>query len=111
VSIQQYALNRSKTFFHDAVVFTPERWLPSAQDPKSPFYNDVRKAVQPFSVGPRSCMGKDLAWAELRLVLAHLLWAFDIEEKDDGSLVWEHLRTFLLVEKRPIELLLGERKL
>ncbi|KAF1963157.1 isotrichodermin C-15 hydroxylase [Byssothecium circinans] len=106
VSIQQYALNRSAKLFHNPASFAPERWLDTA--PSSPYHNDDRKAVQPFSVGPRACIGQNLAWAELRLILAGLLYAFDIEEKEGGALPWENLRTFLLVEKRPLELRLKE---
>lgn len=40
-------------FFKDAEVFVPERWL---GDPK--YADDKRVAVQPFSVGPRNCIGK-----------------------------------------------------
>jgi hypothetical protein len=50
-----------------------------------------------------------LAWAELRLIVAGILCVFDIEEKDGGALPWEELRTFLLVEKRPLEMVLKER--
>lgn len=48
-------------------------------------------------------MGQHLAWAEMRLILAKLLWAFDFAAADGKPLKWESLRTFLLVEKRPIE--------
>ncbi|RWA09278.1 hypothetical protein EKO27_g5848 [Xylaria grammica] len=103
VSIQQYTLNRDPSYFSSATSFLPERWLPdenSNQD--SPFYNDHRDAVQPFSVGPRSCLGEHLARAELRLVLAKLVWKFNFSAPKGKVLEWEQLRTFLLVEKRPI---------
>jgi len=55
-------------------------------------------------------MGKNLAWAEMRLVLARLLLAFDLEAA--GTPVkWENLRTFLLVEKKAITLRIRERDL
>ncbi|KAI1292700.1 hypothetical protein F5Y03DRAFT_17782 [Xylaria venustula] len=65
-------------------------------DPHSPFYNDKRDAFQPFS------LGQHLAWAELRLVLAKLIWMFDFTAVSGQSLEWEQLRTFLVVEKKPI---------
>jgi len=57
----------------------PERWLPQAREETSQFFNDQREAFQPFSLGPRSCIGRNLGWAEMRLIVARLLWAFDIE--------------------------------
>lgn len=75
----------------------------------SPFAEDQRAAVQPFSVGPRNCMGRHLAWAEMRLVLGRIVWAFDVESTGT-SLKWEELRTFLLVEKKPLEIRLRLRK-
>ncbi|KAL7793172.1 cytochrome P450 [Trichoderma ceciliae] len=104
VSIQAYAMNRDPTRFHSATSFVPERWLPDARtDPESPFFHDRLQAVQPFSDGPRACLGQHLAWAEMRLILSKLLWVFDFEVVEDRKMRWEDLRTFLLVEKKPIE--------
>ncbi|KAI1498014.1 cytochrome P450 [Biscogniauxia marginata] len=111
VSIQAYTMNRDPVYFHAASSFLPERWLPEAiTDPKSPFFADQRQAVQPFSIGPRSCMGQHLALAELRLIMAKLLWAFDFEAIEGKRRRWEDLRTFLLVEKKPIEVIIRPRK-
>jgi cytochrome P450 len=107
VSIQAYAMSRDRQYWHLSESYLPERWLPESQnDPKSPFFGDKRQALQPFSVGPRSCMGQHLAWAEMRLILAKLFWNFDFAAPEDKAkwLRWEDLRTFLLVEKRPVHL-------
>jgi hypothetical protein len=48
-------------------------------------------------------MGRHLAWAELRLMITRLLWAFDLEATGE-VLFWDQLRTFLLVEKKPPEI-------
>ncbi|RAO73396.1 uncharacterized protein BHQ10_009408 [Talaromyces amestolkiae] len=104
LSLQPYSLYRNAEKFHLATTFIPERWLPAAStDPDSPFFQDERASVQPFSAGPRSCMGIHLAWAEMRLILAKLLLVFDVEAVQGKRLRWEDLRTFLLVEKRPLE--------
>ncbi|QKX64111.1 uncharacterized protein TRUGW13939_11284 [Talaromyces rugulosus] len=101
VSLQPYSLYRDPKKFHQATTFIPERWLPI--QPSSPFFRDDRSAVQPFSMGTRSCMGVYIAWAEMRLILAKLLFEFDFECIHEKQLRWEELRTFLLVEKRPLE--------
>jgi cytochrome P450 len=109
VSISQYAMNRDPFLFHDVAAFHPERWLPEGKVSTSPFCKDRRDCLQPFSVGPRSCIGKKTAYAEMRLILAKILWEFDIEERVGGAIDWASLRTFLLVEKLPIEVKLSLR--
>lgn len=110
VSIQAWALNRDPKYFHDPTSFVPERWLHEASiDPDSPYYHDQRQAIEPFSTGPRSCMGQHLAWAEMRLILSKVLFAFDMEAVAGKQFRWEELRTFLLVEKRPLDVRLKSR--
>ncbi|KAF5703768.1 cytochrome P450 monooxygenase [Fusarium globosum] len=74
VGIHQWSTFRSAENFHDPDVFHPERWL---GDPR--FAADQKDAFQPFSHGPRNCLGRNLAYAEMRLILARLLWNFDLE--------------------------------
>ena len=53
VGISQWAANRSKVNFRDPEKFIPERWL------GDPLYaDDQRSAAQPFSIGPRNCIGQ-----------------------------------------------------
>ncbi|KAI9149656.1 Trichothecene C-4 hydroxylase [Paramyrothecium foliicola] len=88
--------------WHKPELFLPERWLPEAKkDESSPYYNDRRNALQPFSVGPRSCIGRDMAGQEMRLILARLLWNFDLElcpESND----WNDQKTHYLWEKHQL---------
>ena len=80
VALQQYAACRSDLNFRRPTEFLPQRWL---ADPE--FAHDRRAASQPFSVGPRNCIGRQLAYAEMRLILARILWRFDME-LDWGSM-------------------------
>lgn len=71
-------MNRDGRYFHRPESFLPERWLAECgADLESPFFGDRREALRPFSVGPWSCVGQHLAWAEMRLILARLLWTLD----------------------------------
>ncbi|KUI72201.1 Isotrichodermin C-15 hydroxylase [Cytospora mali] len=45
----------------------------------------------------------------LRLTMAKLLWNFDMEAVPDKRLRWEDMRTFLLVEKKPVLVRMGAR--
>jgi len=112
VSITFNAMHREPTSFHAATEFHPERWLSkSTENSESPFYHDKRHAWQPFTLGPHVCIGQNLAWAEMRLTLAKVLWSFDLEAPADKSkhVLWESLRVFLLIEKKPIAVVVKPR--
>ncbi|KAF6802336.1 benzoate 4-monooxygenase cytochrome P450 [Colletotrichum musicola] len=79
VGVHHSSAGLSPSNFAQPESFAPERWLPSiAQDPSSAFYADKRDAMQPFSYGPRNCVGKHLAYNEMRVIMARLLWEFDM---------------------------------
>ncbi|KAJ5623733.1 hypothetical protein N7510_000042 [Penicillium lagena] len=110
VSIHQSAAYCSPLNFHRPEEFLPERWLPSAgEDASSPFCNDNRDVLQPFSIGPRNCIGRNLANAEMRMILARVLWNFDLELCAESS-DWKEQRSFLLWEKGPLMCVLKKRK-
>lgn len=79
----------------DAHKFLPERWFSDADLRHA---NDDKAMFEPFMVGPRSCMGKNLAWAELKLILAKMIWSFDLElsEKNQGD--WTDQKVYLINE-------------
>ncbi|XXG94034.1 hypothetical protein Hte_000285 [Hypoxylon texense] len=71
---------RSEKYFADPLSYRPQRWLPPTH-PKyeAKYADDQLKSVWPFSLGPRSCPGKESAWVQMRLFLAKVLWSFDVE--------------------------------
>jgi len=73
VCVAPWPMFTSAANFSDPLSFIPERWL------GDPLYaHDDRFAFQPFSSGPRNCIGKNLAYAEMRLVMAKMVWNFDL---------------------------------
>ncbi|KAL1595171.1 hypothetical protein SLS60_009859 [Paraconiothyrium brasiliense] len=55
VSIAHYAAYHSASNFRDPDSFVPERWLPEGQQE---YGSDNKEVVNPFSYGPRNCLGK-----------------------------------------------------
>ncbi|TLD29184.1 hypothetical protein PspLS_04028 [Pyricularia sp. CBS 133598] len=100
VSIYQWATHHNPNNFANPDTFAPERWLPRSHPLyDSRYANDNKTAFRPFAVGPRDCIGKNLAYSEMRLVTARLLWNFDIalvEGQDDWI---KRQRVFQLIEK------------
>ena len=78
VGIHHYSAYRSAHNFYRPNDYLPERWLASQRD-REPFASDKRSSLQPFAFGPRNCLGKNLARAELRLILTKLLWNYDLD--------------------------------
>ncbi|PGH23595.1 hypothetical protein AJ80_02376 [Polytolypa hystricis UAMH7299] len=78
VGVNHFSASRHPENFHCPDEFLPERWLRESRNTSS-IDKDEKAAMQPFSYGPRGCIGRNLAWAEMRLVIAKLLWRFDLE--------------------------------
>jgi cytochrome P450 len=81
VSVQTsvFALNRHPHYYHDPLHYRPQRWL-AHRHPLSDtaFKNDNLKAFFSFSLGPRICLCREVAWMQGRLFIAKVLWSFDI---------------------------------
>ncbi|KAI0187910.1 cytochrome P450 [Xylaria flabelliformis] len=88
VAVAPWVSTHSSLNFHEPDTFHPERWL--GKDEK--FSKDHLNASLPFGTGPRVCMGKNLAYLEMLLITAHILWNFDLEldfeEHRDRNDVW-----------------------
>ncbi|KAK4210842.1 cytochrome protein [Rhypophila decipiens] len=76
-----YTVTHDEQYFPDPYKFDPERWL----DPES---KSVKEASQPFSLGPRGCLGQNFAIMEVNQILAKMIFRYDWEAVDD-SLNWQ----------------------
>jgi cytochrome P450 len=96
MSVSQYSSYLSEANFKNAGRFVPERWLGSPE-----YSDDKLECVQPFSVGPRNCIGQNLALHEIRLVIACVMHAFDIELCPEFQ-NWSDQKIFALWEKKQL---------
>ncbi|RYP69564.1 hypothetical protein DL771_006079 [Monosporascus sp. 5C6A] len=96
VSVHHYSTYHSPANFKNPDTFVPERWL---GDPA--YAADARDSHQPFSWGPRNCLGQNMAMHEMRLILATLLFTFDLELCDE-SRDWTEQQSFALWRKNPL---------
>ncbi|KAL0933325.1 isotrichodermin C-15 hydroxylase [Colletotrichum truncatum] len=78
VEVQQWAANHTKGNWSDPFAFKPERFINRDKESR-----DNLDALQAFSVGPRNCIGQNLAYAEMRLILARVIFDFDITYAGD----------------------------
>lgn len=106
VGIPCYAMFRSSTNFSSPEEFLPGRWL--HRNESSPYSKDRQEAYHPFSMGPHGCLGQQLAWVELRVILARLLWNFDMEVPEGGKpLKWTDQKIFWAWDKKPVNVALS----
>ncbi|KIW08466.1 uncharacterized protein PV09_01369 [Verruconis gallopava] len=105
VGIPHFAAFRSARNFADPDAFHPERWLPNRP---VEFETDRRAAFQPFSAGPRNCLGMNLAYAELRLLLGRLFYEFNFALVDEESR-WDDQKAYMLYRKPPLMLHVAPR--
>ncbi|KAL4966559.1 cytochrome P450 [Aspergillus stella-maris] len=67
-----FTVTHDEKNFPDPFRFDPERWLDASRP-------DVKEASQPFSLGPRGCLGRNFALMEINQILAKLVFRYDWE--------------------------------
>jgi cytochrome P450 len=82
VSVHTMTIMRDERFFSKPDKFIPERWI-DEERPKD--FNHDTRAFVPFTVGQYACLGKNLAFQEIRLFVSRVLREFDITYPKDYS--------------------------
>jgi cytochrome P450 len=77
-----YAMGRLKRIWgKDSLEFKPERWISDkGQIIHEPSYKFIA-----FNAGPRSCLGKDISFVQMKMVAAAMLWNFRIQVVEGHS--------------------------
>lgn len=77
ISQLNYCVHNDSTIFPKPLEYHPERWIEAIDQ-------GIRldRYLVSFGKGSRSCLGINLAWAELYLGLAYTLSSFDMEIVD-----------------------------
>jgi cytochrome P450 len=101
-------------------MFLPERWLskdlreklePDLFNDKAPYALN-QTAFLPFSYGPANCVGKQLAYVEMRMTLCHLLHRFTLKFAP-GYNPWQYEENYhdhYIVVKGPLPVVLESRQ-
>ncbi|CRG86026.1 Cytochrome P450 67 [Talaromyces islandicus] len=77
VSTPTYAIHRDPRYFVQPDVFLPQRWSSQSH------LLLKQEAFNPFLVGPHSCVGKQLAMMEIRILVAVLVRSFIFHFPED----------------------------
>ena len=82
ISVPVYSLHHNEDYFPDSFSYKPERWIVS-MEPDIPGVTEAeveraQSAYHPFGVGRSSCVGRHLAYQEMTILLARIIWLFDM---------------------------------
>ncbi|KIX98879.1 uncharacterized protein Z520_05340 [Fonsecaea multimorphosa CBS 102226] len=81
LSVPSYTIHHSKEIWGaDADEFVPERWSEKRLTPRQ------KEAFIPFSVGPRACVGRNVAEMELKCMVASIFRNFEFRDEHEGPL-------------------------
>ncbi|KAF5357017.1 hypothetical protein D9756_006535 [Leucocoprinus leucothites] len=81
LSVPSYTIHRDPAVWgEDVEAYRPERWFEGDQV-------EIQKTFNPFSVGPRACVGRNLASLELLIIIASIVRRYDfVLENPDQKL-------------------------
>lgn len=74
-----YAIQRQEKYFRNALLYEPERWIDQDLLNNGEISTATHPAFAPFSLGPRGCPAKAMAYAEMMVTLARMVFALDIQ--------------------------------
>ncbi|KAI4239991.1 MAG: hypothetical protein L6R40_005423 [Gallowayella cf. fulva] len=99
LSVPTYTIHHSTSVWGpDADSFNPDRWAPGT-------ITDRQKgSFIPFSVGPRACVGRNVAQMELALIVSTVIKGFVFELREEGM---ETREGFL---RKPVRCRVGMRR-
>lgn len=77
VGVPTWSHHRREDVYPEPQVFKPERWLVDEEE-----LQRLRSCHFPFSIGPRGCIGKNMAYSSIHLIVARLAFQFDIDSRE-----------------------------
>ena len=78
VGVSAYAIHHNECYYPDSFKFHPERWLGDKERVRR-----AKNAFFTFGAGSYNCIGKNVAISASKLVLAKLLYAYDVRAAND----------------------------
>lgn len=77
-AVGTYAIHHNHIYFPEPFKYRPERWLKDEISTADTLQR-AKTAFNPFSTGPRNCVAMNLAYMELTLTVARVLWLADFK--------------------------------
>jgi benzoate 4-monooxygenase len=82
LSVPSYTIHRDPTVWgYDTEVYRPERWLEADKEKLALMH----RSFTPFSVGPRACIGRNIAMLEMVVAIASVMHVYDFVLEDQNE--------------------------
>ncbi|KAF2233206.1 putative cytochrome P450 monooxygenase [Viridothelium virens] len=80
VGVPHYTAHHSPSIFQNPYKFDPGRWRSGGATSEGSLSDlrSLQSAFCAFSLGPRDCIGKRMAYMEMTTILARLVWLFEM---------------------------------
>ncbi|KAI5925079.1 cytochrome P450 [Camillea tinctor] len=98
VSMDNYSVSHDPWLFPDPYEFRPERW---EGNPRAPDGKPLKRYLVTFGRGTRSCVGLQLAYADLYIGLANFFRRFDCELFETGRDAVDLYMDFFMPRPKP----------
>jgi cytochrome P450 len=102
VASATYSMSRDPRYWKDPSGFHPERWLRGDGHADLAYSTDRRQAAIPWSLGPRACIGTNMSYLVMRIILAKVIYDFDLKLLDESIRWEENLKILFLWRKPPL---------
>jgi cytochrome P450 len=89
IGTSHYTIHHNPAYHPEPFSYIPERWIVGSEKVSSGYPKGIvteedvalaQTAFSPFSVGPRGCIGKGLAYVEMMTTLARTLYLYDLRK-------------------------------
>lgn len=84
-SVSPYCMHHNPDLYDQPFEFRPERWIVGEKGTTPESLARAESGYAPFSAGPRGCLGKNLAYLEMSVVLGKLVHEFEIRQDPDSN--------------------------
>jgi cytochrome P450 len=88
VSSTSWSLHYSDDYYPEPMKFSPERWIVGEAASTSKSVELAQSALYAFSTGPRGCVGKNMAWLQMRIVMAKAIRKYELQAGPKQQFWW-----------------------
>lgn len=87
MGVPHYVIHHNEAYYPDSFAYKPERWIVDSESGISAESVALaQSAFCPFSIGPRGCVGRSLAMKEIMIVVARLVYIYEMRISEGSNL-------------------------